>query len=164
MKKPSIIIFLITIIFLNACNQTPKEKPVEAATPQQQENAFKKQGDLKFIRSTDNTSITSIAIEIAKDEFSREKGLMYRRNMEELEGMLFVFDDAAPRSFWMKNTYISLDIIYVAADKKIVSIQKSAIPLSEESLPSEKDAMYVVEVNAGFCDKYNITAGDKISF
>ncbi len=84
--------------------------------------------------------------------------------MEEMQGMLFVFEDATPRSFWMKNTYISLDIIYVDADKKIVSIQKSAVPLSEESLPSYKDAMYVVEVNAGFTDKYNIKEGDQISF
>ncbi|MCX6232017.1 MAG: DUF192 domain-containing protein [Bacteroidetes bacterium] len=164
MKKPSLIIFLITIILLTACHQKPKEKPAETIAPkQEQENAFKKQGDLNFI-SAENKLLVSIAIEIAKDEFSREKGLMYRRNMEELQGMLFVFDDAAPRNFWMKNTYISLDIIYVGADKKIVSIQKSAIPLSEESLPSNKDAMYVVEVNAGFCDKYTIKAGDKVSF
>jgi uncharacterized protein len=165
MKKQSLILLLFAIISLTACHQKPKEKPAEVAPAQQeQENTFKKQGDLNFIRSADNSTIASIAIEIAKDEFLREKGLMYRRNMEELQGMLFVFEDEAPRNFWMKNTYISLDIIYVGADKKIVSIQKSAVPMSETSLPSEKAAMYVVEVNAGFCDKYNIKAGDKISF
>ena len=84
--------------------------------------------------------------------------------MDENQGMLFIFDDSSPRYFWMKNTYISLDIIYIDENFRIVSIQKTALPRSEESLPSEKPAKYVVEVNAGFTDKYKINKGDKISF
>jgi uncharacterized membrane protein (UPF0127 family) len=64
----------------------------------------------------------------------------------------------------MKNTFIALDIIYINADKEIVSIQKYTQPKSTYSLPSEKPAQFVLEVNAGFCDKYNIRPGDKIEF
>ena len=169
MKKKQImiiiaIILVIAVIAIPYLMNNPKEIPKENATPKQEEPTFTKQGELSFISSTDKKIINTISIEFAKDEYSREKGLMYRRNMDEKQGMLFLFEDAAPRSFWMKNTYISLDIIYIGADKKIVSIQKSAIPLSEESLPSYKDAMYVLEVNSGFTDKYKIKEGDEISY
>lgn len=158
------IIIIIGIVAIVYFTSKPKTETIVSSTPKQEEPAFTKQGELSFISSADKKIINTISIEFAKDEYSREKGLMYRRNMDEMQGMLFLFEDAAPRSFWMKNTYISLDIIYIGADKKIVSIQKSAIPLSEESLPSYKDAMYVLEVNAGFTDKYNIKEGDEISY
>ena len=64
----------------------------------------------------------------------------------------------------MKNTLIPLDIIYVDAEKTIVSIQKNTTPLSEKSLPSDSDAQYVIEVNAGFADRYGLKAGDKVDF
>jgi uncharacterized membrane protein (UPF0127 family) len=64
----------------------------------------------------------------------------------------------------MKNTYISLDIIYIDDHKEIVSVQKYTTPLSEESLPSFKKAQYVLEVNAGFFDKYHISYGDKVAY
>ena len=169
MKKKQImiiiaIILVIVVIAIPYLMNKPKEIPKENVSPKQEEPTFTKQGELSFISSTDKKIINTISIEFAKDEYSREKGLMYRRNMDEKQGMLFLFEDAAPRSFWMKNTYISLDIIYIGADKKIVSIQKSAIPLSEESLPSYKDAMYVLEVNSGFTDKYKIKEGDEIRY
>ncbi len=129
-----------------------------------EEIVFLKQGELKFLDKKTNSVIKLIDIEIAQDDYSREKGLMYRRNMAENQGMLFIFDNEEPRFFWMKNTYISLDIIYVSSNKTIVSIQKSAIPLSEESLPSNIAAKYVVEVNAGFVDRYGIKEGEKIDF
>lgn len=138
-----------------------KNQSVETKTD---EIVFKKQGELKFLTKNSDSVIKVIDIEIANDEYSREKGLMYRRFMVENQGMLFVFEDEQPRYFWMKNTYISLDIIYVASDYSVVSIQKSAIPLSEESLPSNKAAQYVVEVNGGFADKYGIKEGVKIKF
>ena len=84
--------------------------------------------------------------------------------MPHSQGMLFIFDDMSPRSFWMRNTRISLDIIFVDDKYKVVSIQKNAVPMSEESLPSEGPAKYVVEVNAGFTDLYNIRPGDSLTF
>jgi len=78
--------------------------------------------------------------------------------------MLFIFEWPAAQAFWMKNTIISLDIIYLDENKKIVSISKNAVPYSEDSLPSAGKAQYVVEVVAGFTDKYGIQPGDRITF
>lgn len=126
--------------------------------------AFKKEGVLFFIGKEKGDTVKTIDIEIAETDDERGKGLMYRKSMADTQGMLFMFDAPEEQSFWMKNTYISLDIIYVNGKKEIVSVQKYATPLSEESLPSFKPAQYVVEVNAGFCDKYKIKYGDKIVF
>src|ERR1044072_4630230 len=125
---------------------------------------FTKEGELYFISKASNDTIRKIDVEMAETDDERAKGLMDRKSMSDDQGMLFIFQTAEEQSFWMKNTYISLDIIYVGEDKEIVSVRKYAPPLSEESLPSFKKAMYVVEVNAGFCDKYKVAYGDKIAF
>lgn len=64
----------------------------------------------------------------------------------------------------MKNTIIPLDIIFIDENKKIVTIQQNTVPFSEESIPSYKNAMYVIEVNAGFCGKFSIKEGDYINY
>jgi len=89
---------------------------------------------------------------------------MYRKTMEENQGMLFIFPDAQVRSFYMKNTEIGLDIIYINADKQIVSFQKNAIPFDVTSLPSVVPAQFVLEINAGLSNRWNIEVGDKISW
>lgn len=127
------------------------------------EPQFLEEGQLWFLNAKGDT-ITQVAIEVADNEGETTQGLMFRKKMELQQAMLFVFPDEAPRSFWMKNTHISLDIIYVAADGSIVSSQNYATPYAETSLPSEKPAKYVVEVNAGFWDKYKLQKGDKVVF
>jgi uncharacterized protein len=127
------------------------------------EPEFVKQGELTFFKS-DSTVIVKIDIEIADDDAKRERGLMYRRQMEVAHGMLFIFPEEDLLSFWMKNTYLPLDILYINAQKKIVRICENAAPLSEQSIPSDFPAKYVVEVNAGFCALYNIRIGCGMSF
>ena len=122
-----------------------------------------KEGVLNFI-SKDGKNIQKIDIELAKNDAKRSQGLMYRQSMGEMQGMLFIFEKAEPQSFWMKNTFISLDIIYVNEQKEIVSIAKMAQAKSELPIPSGLPAIYVVEVNGGFCDRYQIKEGDKIEW
>lgn len=124
---------------------------------------FTKQGTLQFLRA-DNPDPLTIDIEVADTEVKRNQGLMYRRHMDQNKGMLFIMDEFKPQSFYMRNTYISLDILYLDDQKKVVSIQKNTTPLSEESLPSNGNALYVLEVNAGYTDTYNIKPGDQIEF
>ncbi len=124
---------------------------------------FVKEGEVTFLSEKGDT-IRKIDVEIAADDAERARGLMYRPYMPDSVGMLFIFENAEPQAFWMKNTHIPLDIIYVDQNRKIVSIQKNARPYNEESLPSFGDAQYVVEVNAGFTDRYGIEAGDQIRF
>jgi uncharacterized protein len=125
---------------------------------------FTKEGNLYFLSKVNNDTIRTIDIELATTPEERAQGLMDRKSMTDEQGMLFIFAAAEDQAFWMKNTYISLDIIYLDDKKEIVSVQKYTTPLSEESLPSFKKAQYVLEVNAGFCDKYHIAYGDKISY
>ncbi|MBC8111080.1 MAG: DUF192 domain-containing protein [Verrucomicrobia bacterium] len=128
------------------------------------EPQFKKEGELVLLRADKKDIIKKLDIEIADNDAERTQGLMYRKNMPETQGMLFIFSKPETHTFWMKNTVMSLDIIYIGADRKIVSIGKYAKPFSEETIPSGEEAQYVLEVNAGFADKYKLTEGDVIDF
>ena len=129
------------------------------------EPPFEHEGNLSFYKKDrDSLLIKTFEIEFARTAQETEVGLMYRKSMKENQGMLFVFHDERPRSFWMKNTYIPLDIIYLDKDKRIVSIAKNAEPLSETSRPSEGEAMYVLEINGGLSDKIGLSKGDRMTY
>ncbi|MFI5237662.1 MAG: DUF192 domain-containing protein, partial [Ignavibacteriales bacterium] len=113
---------------------------------------FKKEGELTFTDSTQNLKI-KINIEIAEDEYERQLGLMNRQSMEEMQGMLFIFPEERYQSFWMLNTLFSLDMLFINKQNKIVTIHKNTTPLSQQSYPSSKPSIYVLEVVAGFTDR-----------
>ncbi len=119
-------------------------------------------GTVSFYKG--DSLIKKIEVEIADDENEKAQGLMYRKSMGENVGMIFLFDEEKDQSFWMKNTFLALDIMYIAKDWKVVSIQEYAIPYNETALPSDAPAQYVVEVNAGFSDRYKIGKGTRIEF
>lgn len=89
-------------------------------------------------------------------------GLMFVEKLPENQGLLFDFHQPSFVGFWMKNTLIPLDIIYINSNFEIVQIYKNTIPLSEKILPSNQAIRYVFEINAGLCDKYDIKIGQKI--
>ena len=122
---------------------------------------FKKEGELTFTDSTGNF-LVKIDIEIADNDYERQLGLMNRISMEENQGMLFIFPTERYQSFWMLNTLFSLDILFINSNKEIVTIHKNTTPTSQQSYPSSKPAIYVVEVVAGYTDKFNIKEGDRI--
>jgi len=124
---------------------------------------FQKEGTLQFI-STTGRSIEKIDIEIADDEITRQQGLMWRRSMKEDQGMLFIMESQKPQSFWMLNTYLPLDIIFVNDQFQIVKIRPNTKPQSLDQVTSVNPALYVVEVNAGFAQERNLKEGDKIQF
>jgi uncharacterized protein len=164
-----IIIFISVIIalsFLLFTVYSPMKKKASGSKTLAHSDsgpAFRKDGTLS-ISLLKKTSTVNLDIEVADNEPERMRGLMDRFNLPEQAGMLFVFPDEDLRSFWMKNTYISLDIIYINKNKEIVSIQKYTQPQTTGAIPSEKPAMYVLEVNAGLADNYGINPGDKIEF
>ena len=109
-------------------------------------------------------SLIKINVEIADDNEERAKGLMFRERLNENKGMLFVFENDAEQTFWMKNTLIPLDMIFIDENLKIVDI-KNAQPCQEEPCAlykSSKPAKYVLEVNGDFTSKNIIKIGDKI--
>lgn len=110
---------------------------------------------------------TCFDVEIADSDEERQTGLMYRDNLPLNSGMLFIFDSSEKHAFWMKNTYISLDLIWIDEDKKVVSIKKGAEPCLEERCDSfmpHKDARYVLEVNSGYAIVLGIEEGDEVEF
>ncbi len=101
-------------------------------------------------------------LEIAADERSRDLGLMNRDHMGADHGMIFVFPDAAERSFWMKNTLIPLDIVFIDAGGKVVS-KHTMKPLDENTTPSDGAAKYAVELNAGETATDGVKKGDTLT-
>lgn len=104
--------------------------------------------------------------EVAKTNAERGQGLMYRIALDNDKGMLFIFDKEGIYSFWMKNTLIHLDMIWIDKNNNIVFIKENAQPCLKEVCevitPNEK-ALYVLEVNSGNVEKYNIKLGDEVS-
>jgi len=149
---------ILTASLLSSCKDDETEAPIET-----EEITFTKEGEATLLKPSGDT-IQQIDIEIADNSYERQTGLMYRESMEDDQGMLFIYDNEAPRAFYMKNTYIPLDIIYFAADSTAVSFQKNAQPQDETSLPSGEPAQFVLELNAGLADDWNIEVGDKIDF
>ena len=153
-----VVLFCLAIVCFS-CKEEQKQKPAP-----KQDIGFTKEGELQLFKKDTDSVIASLNIEFAKSDYETQTGLMYRKSMNPNEGMLFIFKDEQPRSFYMKNTLIPLDIIYLNKDKAVVSIQKNAKPLNEISLPSEQPAMYVLEVNAGLSEVWKISNGDYIVF
>ncbi len=153
----AVLILLIACSVCKACKQ-------EKQNIKQTEVAFKKEGELSIFDSKNETLKVGLDIEIADTDFDIQTGLMYRNTMATKQGMLFVFEDEQERFFYMKNTRIPLDIVYINANRNIVSFQKNAQPFNEASLPSNAPAKYVLEINAGLADTWALNVGDSISF
>jgi uncharacterized protein len=110
----------------------------------------------------------TFAVEIAADDASREKGLMFRDHLDADKGMVFIFDDEAQRSFWMKNCKISLDILYFDSALKMVGAALNTPPCqfggdSCPAYPSGAPAKYVLEIQGGLASKLGIKLGDKMA-
>jgi uncharacterized membrane protein (UPF0127 family) len=103
-------------------------------------------------------------IEVATTDQERAIGLMYRRSLPENSGMLFLYDRPQPAAMWMKNTFIPLDIIFIAPDGTVLRIETHTEPFSTRSIYSAGDIVGVLELNAGQADKIGLKRGDKVIF
>lgn len=106
--------------------------------------------------------LAEVVMAIADNEETRTLGLMNVTDLPENGGMLFVFDDEIPRSFWMANTPLSLDLIFVNSNGEIVTLLRDAEAYSTKSYSSNRPAKYVIEVNAGFTVSHDIKTGDLV--
>ncbi len=128
------------------------------------EYVFRKDGELTFVDSTGSKVEAKIDIQIADNDFDRELGLMFRKHMLENRGMLFVFPQETIQNFWMRNTFIPLDMVFVNSKDEIVTIRHATQTLSDQTYSSTAPALYVIELNLDFTNKYNIKVGDKIKW
>lgn len=159
MKSFRIIVYFIAgFLVLQSCREASKKviktEPI----------VFTKEGELQIFDAATDSILTKIDIEIAETGYETETGLMYRKGMEENQGMLFIFEDMSLHNFYMKNTEFPLDIIYIKDNMTIASFQENAQPLDEKSLPSKVPVQYVLELNAGLVQKWGLKVGDSIAF
>ena len=151
-------LLLIGFLFLFSACSSPDRTETQTG---QQERELDYESSVTFFNARGD-QITEIEVALADDEASRSEGLMDVHDLPEDAGMLFIFEENEPRSFWMASTPLSLDIIFINEDYEIVRIHRNTAPYSQESIPSELPAMYVVEVNAGFTMRHDITEGGHI--
>jgi uncharacterized membrane protein (UPF0127 family) len=105
-----------------------------------------------------------VAVEIAATPERQSLGLMYRKELGTDAGMLFVFPRSQHLTFWMKNTVLPLDMIFIGDDHHIVGIVKDAVPYTTTPREVAGESRYVLEVNAGFSDRRGVRAGDAVTF
>ncbi len=109
-------------------------------------------------------SVVLSEVEIADTDPERMQGLMFRKSLPADHGMLFVFEEDTQNPFWMKNTPVALDIIFIDVRHQIVSLQENTTPFSEKLLHPTGSYRFVLEVNAGFAKKHQIQQGDQVSW
>lgn len=159
-----LLLLAVVGFIISSIPKTPKKRAnIDVQPTANKALSFKKEGTLQ-INSMGGDSIVTIDIELADTEAERAQGMMFRQSMGGLQGMLFLFDQTQPQSFWMKNTLIPLDIIFISEDMRIVDQYMNAPPKSEKNIRSRRPAKYVLEVNAGFCRAYNTGPGMQVSW
>lgn len=137
------------VLLLSACGEK------EAAPSVNQDIPFTPEGVLDIYRA-DSTLITRLVIELAETDQEQAQGLMYRRSLPERGGMLFTGTEPVMKSFWMRNTPLPLDILFLDEHLGVVNIVKRTTPFSDEHILSTAPAQYVLEVRAGVTDRFGI--------
>jgi uncharacterized membrane protein (UPF0127 family) len=118
---------------------------------------------LEPLEIVSKSGVHTFAVEMAVTPEEQAKGLMFRRELPEGQGMLFDFHQEQPATFWMKNTYVSLDMIFIRGDGRILRVAENTVPLSEALVPSGGPVRAVLEVVAGTARKLGIAPGDRVA-
>lgn len=153
----AIMVFGLLLLGSASCKEKSSSESIKTETVD-----FTREGELQIFKK--DSLLRTLDVEFAETDYEVQTGLMYRQSMEDNQGMLFIFPDVAMHSFYMKNTEFALDIIFIDENRNIVSFQKNAQPLNESGLSSQVPVKYVLEINAGLSDTWNLSVGDSISF
>ncbi|MCY3628545.1 MAG: DUF192 domain-containing protein [Bacteroidetes bacterium] len=145
---------ILLIVLASSCQNSPEPTPAAPEIP------FRVDGSLDFVRVGE--TLLSLDIEIADTDSLRERGMMQRTSFPPESGMLFLFDHQEIRQFWMGNTPLSLDLLFISNDSTIVDIAKYARPYSDEPIVGGAPAQFVLEVPGGFADTRGIVEGDQV--
>jgi uncharacterized membrane protein (UPF0127 family) len=120
-------------------------------------------GHRELLEIATSQGVVPFRVEIADDDAERQQGLMFRRSMAPNDGMLFDFGEERKVFFWMKNTYIPLDMIFIRADGTIAAIAENAVPMDESPIGPGTEVRAVLELNAGRAEALGIRPGDRVS-
>ena len=153
----TVCFFILMQIFPSINSSSPKFS--KSSSKNTFEPTFLKEGIGYFSNELGDT-IAEFQIELAESNKEIQIGMMWRKSMSKDMGMLFLMPEEKIQSFWMKNTYIPLDIIYINSERRVVSIIDNAKPMSENPLPSMEPANHILEVSGGTCAKLGIQPGN----
>jgi uncharacterized membrane protein (UPF0127 family) len=117
------------------------------------------QGTLEIVSAS---GVHAFSVELATNDQERERGLMFRKELPQGQGMLFDFEHDQPVAFWMHNTYIPLDMIFIRSDGRIMRIAENTEPMSDKLVPSGSPVRAVLEVIAGTARQLGIAPGDRV--
>ena len=159
-----ILLIFLVLSTLAACGTPPPDEPTPSDDGEETQVwiPFRKDGTATISR--DDEVFLTLDIEIADTDSSRNRGLMQRNGLPDDSGMWFVFEQESEQGFWMANTQMALDLIFVRSDGTVQSISKYIQPMRTETIPSNGPAQYVLEVEAGYSDSKGILEGDVISY
>jgi uncharacterized membrane protein (UPF0127 family) len=119
--------------------------------------------DRSVLEIASKNGVHSFSVEVVDNDADRAKGLMFRKSLPEGTGMLFDFKIEQDVAFWMKNTYVPLDMIFIRADGRILRIAENTEPMSTKQIPSRGPVLAVLEVIAGTAHKLGIAPGDRVA-
>jgi uncharacterized membrane protein (UPF0127 family) len=127
--------------------------PVQAGTAK---------GGMEPLEVVTHQGVRRFMVEVADTVATREQGLMFRKSLAADRGMLFDFKTAQPVTFWMKNTYIPLDMVFISPEGRVISIARDAVPMSETLIPSGGDVLAVLEIRGGRAAELGMQPGDRV--
>ncbi len=143
-------------------SQTPA-KPIDASKPELAQTAPVAEKNTKVIFELASGEL-EVEVEVVQTPATVQRGLMHRQHMAPDHGMLFVFASERRRSFWMKNTLIPLDMLFIKSDQVVAGVVRDAVPLTLDSRGIETPTRYVLELNGGWTAAHGVDAGTKLRF
>lgn len=156
----ALVLFCLAIVLMPVVSQLEAEAPKEDVQQGEKSKLPVETASIKLKSGATH----AFELEIAKSPVDVQMGLMFRKSMEPDHGMMFQFTKEPRKiSFWMKNTYIPLDLLFIAGDGRIVNIHRNATPHSTTSIPSVEPVTGVIEINGGRSDELGIKIGDTVA-
>ena len=154
---------MVGLLLLLACQRPPanlgQSQPASSTSGSPSESS-----SVVVFEPQSGAAPVRVRVELARTPEEQARGLMYRRSLPEDGGMLFLFDRAEPRRFWMRNTYIPLDMIFLDDQRVVVGIEENTVPLDETGRGPDRPAQYVVEVKGGYARSHGIGIGARAQF
>jgi hypothetical protein len=151
---------LLALCSLAACRATAGGE----AHADTSKNAVQAAKVAQVILSAPGQDDVTVAIEVAKTSAERQQGLMYRKDLDPNAGMLFLFERPQQLTFWMHNTLVPLDMLFITSEWRVLGVVENATPLTDSSRSVPGMSQYVLEVNAGFARRHGLGAGTSVRY
>jgi uncharacterized membrane protein (UPF0127 family) len=157
------IILAISFLALASCRDTPQLQPTTPPSDRGSDPPSSVSGPHVVLRPEGHPPVT-VRVEVARTHSARMEGLMNRTSLGANNGMLFVFAESEQQSFWMRNTFLPLDMVFIKSDRRVLGVVRNATPMTDDPRQVEGESQYVLEVNAGFTERHHIDRGTLVEF